>query len=179
MTVDTDHVKGGLIMIPKEKLARPTYYDPTPQQRANLVTLAESILTLEQEAFSMDRYVTSVAGLTNLIAKREAYLKAEFNSCGTVCCALGWAGLIPEIKIEGPSLDRDDYCIRVFGLGTDTRFKGQDKSLWVSQLEMPSKPWNWLFSGHWCYEDNTPEGFTKRAYMLLNDEVNWKYYLQD
>ena len=92
------------------------------------------------------------------------------DDCGTVGCFLGWSPLIKCLEAERidfmtftGSLDFDEYCSRTFNIDSN------------------SLCYNFLFSGNWCYFDNTPEGALARLDVVLSGDFKYldKHFLPD
>ena len=120
----------------------------------NLLKLADFIWhNVTQEVFDMWYY--RPGGI-----KLDANGKPIGSECGTVGCALGWAPFVPglEILLEkevllGSTTDHvlfSKYSYRVFG------------------LDGGSNEWNFLFASDWRELDNTPIGFVRRVYALID-----------
>ena len=132
----------------------------TDQQRANLLKLAEGLLTLpdliESQGlhFSMkDFFKTEPRS-----PKRRIASTIEDYNCGTAACALGYG---PYLGIT-PNPGEDswfDYADEAFGTCTPGRMVTDAQSML----------WNWLFSNRWTSLDNTPDGAARRIFWFLKN----------
>lgn len=156
----------------------------TEENVRNLVDLADLLRKVPPPKFDMSSYAhvdliqrnDEIASLKKLLpsfaeygnpSPYEIFLIGEnkglsLHTCGTSCCAVGTAafhGMGKEYLKINPDIDDDngpgwdEYVNIVFG------FSG-------------GKVWDYLFSGDWGYEDNTPEGAAARILCLLQNSVN-------
>lgn len=130
-------------------------FEPTDEQRANLLALAGVLASPNQRhilAPSTDFEMSVFYG--------QSFRESADPECDTVACACGWgpyAGIAPlpdELdRPDGPAFGNNVnwliYAGRAFNAprGSDAHY--------------------WLFSGGWAGADNTPEGAAKRIEIAL------------
>jgi hypothetical protein len=87
------------------------------------------------------------AGLCSNISPDEY----KYNSCGAVCCAIGW-GPAAGVGVRG-EWSWWSYC--------DNNF------ITTPNDEEPTEAWKWCFDTDWANVDNTAKGAAKRILWLL------------
>lgn len=128
-------------------------FTPTPEQRDNLLILADVLASPDRRQalapgvrFNMSDYGTGTYG------------------CGTIACAAGWgpaAGIRPtedELDFDGSVMRWNDYIERAFGCCPWAG--GNNRAAFA-----------FLFSGGWASSDNTPEGAARRIRYALTKGI--------
>lgn len=138
--------------------------DITPEQRANLETLAACIESNGKgraHGFHMGHFCNMDDGVA--IIHPEVYeMYQKLGTCNTSACALGYgviAGIAPE---------RDEswegYGQRCFGI---PRYVWSKHLLEDYSLRVMSPAWRFLFSAGWSMTDNTRQGAVRRIRYAL------------
>lgn len=127
--------------------------DITPQQRENLLQLADYLYALPEgyKSFDMNEYAQVIDWSLDdeLTIPFTNFNPEMLHSCDTVACAIGH-GPSAGIKAKGSVSDWLDYSMEVFGAGfNDDLYK-------------------WCFHGYWADEDNTAKGAAQRIYYALD-----------
>lgn len=72
-----------------------------PAGQRRLLRLADRLDRIDPKRFALEHWVSSGSCVPSLDDDEQP-------SCGTVCCAVGYAAMLPEFKAEGFSLASED-----------------------------------------------------------------------
>ena len=131
----------------------------TEEQRANLMTLAEFLDGLEAPQFNMGAFSES----PNKQWAPNHYMP-EQHTCGTVCCAVGWApaalGLLEEDLV---GMEWGDVAEKYLGLSYE------DYEDYEVYEYLGLNAWDLLFNGQWKGYEPYPEQAADRIRKYLNE----------
>ena len=139
----------------------------------NLTKLADGLLNVSEKQFDMRQFQVVFDGALfkkkhPVLARRELDYLSEISDlemdaelevlsptfkilhdCGTSGCALGWAPALVARGKKGEHWPR--YCERVFGVPESC------------------EEWDYMFSGNWRAEENTPKATAKRIMFIVEN----------
>ena len=152
----------------------------TEQQRENLKTLAEGLLTLPKDYTHFDMDAFYVGDSEPVLRPNKVY--NESMPCGTVACAAGHG---PMFGIQ-PTQEQIDMLVknsiplswRVYEAlcftGDDIEFSERfSESVWArGDIDL----FDWCFGSTWTVCDNTPHGAAKRILYALKEGIPEDYH---